>query len=100
MRVLDHEPGLWFLVEDGDDLLVDGNYSNSFFGYAYPIRLAPEEAKAYRREGRGAIHALVAQIQHSVPVSPRSSSPFLGRRLDADTTSRMHKAIRAWKGAL
>ncbi|WP_369942346.1 hypothetical protein [Xanthomonas medicagonis] len=39
MQVVDHEPHAWFLLRDGDTLLLDVNCSHGAVGYAWTMAL-------------------------------------------------------------
>jgi hypothetical protein len=97
MKVVDHEPQLWFLLQEADALFLDGNYNHSFIGYDWMIELNPEELEQYRRRGREFINSLVQDIQNSVPLLQISQSPYKNRRVPALLYERASKAIEAWK---
>lgn len=49
MKVLDHEPYQWFLLEESGRLFLDANCNHSFIGYDFLILLNPEEIQAYQQ---------------------------------------------------
>ncbi|GFE89589.1 hypothetical protein [Steroidobacter agaridevorans] len=51
MKVIDHDPQTWFLLEDEGALFLDGNYNHSFVGYDWMIQLSAGEVAKYRARG-------------------------------------------------
>jgi hypothetical protein len=92
MKVLDHEPSAWFLLNEKDKYFLDANCNISVAGFSVAIELNPEEAKNYLASGRFVIEKLASSISYS----PTSHGD---RQLDVDTCNRMHNAVIAWKEA-
>ncbi|OZC02912.1 hypothetical protein [Rubricoccus marinus] len=97
MRVIDHEPQSWFLLEADGEFYLDGRYSNSFVDYSFPMRLDAEEREAYERDGHGAVQRLYECVQYTAPGVAASRSPYVGRKVEPAVSEQMHRAIMAWK---
>ncbi|WP_017911433.1 hypothetical protein [Xanthomonas sp. SHU 166] len=96
MQVVDHAPHAWFLLRDDDTLLLDVNCSHGSVGYAWTMALNEEEAAQYHALGRDVIVQLAEQVQWTAPGVLGSRSPYLGRKVDAETRQRVTLAIKAW----
>ncbi|XQA78560.1 hypothetical protein ACM9W9_02175 [Xanthomonas sacchari] len=96
MQVVDHAPHAWFLLRDDDTLLLDVNCSHGPVGYAWTMVLNEEEAAQYHALGRDVIVQLAEQVQWTAPGVLGSRSPYLGRKVDAETRQRVTLAIKAW----
>jgi hypothetical protein len=100
VKVLDHEPHAWFLLENEGALYLDAHCSLSFFDYSVLIALDPDETSAYRAEGRHYLDKLAERIHDSAPAAVSSTSPYKARNLvtgpgpeDAEASA----AIMAWR---
>jgi hypothetical protein len=73
MRYVDHEPGAWFLVEDGDDLYLDARYGYSaLIDDSALVRLDATEQRRYLDGGRDYLAELARGIHDSAPYRPES----------------------------
>jgi hypothetical protein len=99
LKVIDHEPYRWFLLEESDDLLLDANCDHSFIGYSYLIQLKPDEIQEYRQRGRDYLHWLSEDIHNSVPILKVSTSIYKGRDLSSLYRERVSEAIEAWRSS-
>ena len=97
MKVVDHEPQIWFLLEDGGAHFLDGNYNHSFLGYDWMIQLSDHEMQQYRQRGREFIAWLTEDIQNSAPVLRISESCYKTRRVPNYVYERASAAIKQWK---
>jgi hypothetical protein len=97
MKVIDHEPQSWFLLEDAGALLLDGNYNHSFLGYDWMIQLNQDELEQYRKRGREFINRLAEDVQNSVPILKVSGSLYKTRRVPSELYDKASEAIEAWK---
>jgi hypothetical protein len=97
MRVIDHEPQWWFLLEEDGWLFLDAYCSHSFIGYSFLLRLDVEELKAYGQEGRSFISRLATEIQDSAPILEVSTSRFKGRDLSRTHSDQVTKAVESWR---
>jgi hypothetical protein len=79
MRVVDHEPQWWFLLEDEGSLFLDANCNHSAVGYDFLVELSAEEHRAYEHEGREFLSRLAIEIQETAPIVKGSTSRFKGR---------------------
>ncbi|WP_295969227.1 hypothetical protein [uncultured Xanthomonas sp.] len=96
MQVVDHAPHAWFLLRDGDTLLLDVNCSHGPVGYEWTMALNEEEAARFLALGHDFIAQLAEQVQWTAPGVSGSRSPYLGRKADAETRRRVTLAIKAW----
>ncbi len=97
MKVVDHEPQSWFLLEDSGSLFLDGNYSHSFIGYDWMIQLSDQEMKQFRQRGREFVDWLTRDIQNSVPILEVSKSSYKARRVPHVLHERASAAIKEWQ---
>lgn len=97
MKVLDHEPHAWFLLEDDGALYLDAHCSFSAFDYSVLIALDTEETSAYAAKGRPYLDQLAQGIHNSAPAAAASTSPYRSRDLKkGPTAERASAAISAW----
>ncbi|WP_133491053.1 MULTISPECIES: hypothetical protein [Alcanivorax] len=97
MKVLDHEPYRWFLLEDSGDLLLDVNCHHSFVSYNVLIQLTPDEMQEYQRHGRDYLNGLSEDIHNSAPILKVSKSIYKGRDISSLHKERVIEAIRTWR---
>lgn len=97
MKVVDHEPQWWFLLEDEGSLFLDANCNHSFVGYDFLVELSAEEHRAYEQEGRAFISRLATEIQDSAPIVKGSTSRFKGRDLSRTHSDKVTKAVASWR---
>jgi hypothetical protein len=100
VKVLDHEPHAWFLIEDEGTLYLDAYCSLSVFDYSVLIALDADETSAYRAEGRPYLDALAERIHNSAPAAASSTSPYRSRNLSVGLSAenaRASAAIAAWR---
>lgn len=80
VRYVDHEPGMWFLVEQEGSLYLDARYSYSaLIDDSALIRLSDAEHTTYLAGGHDALSDLAGRVHNSAPY--RSESPFFSRDL-------------------
>lgn len=97
--VVDHEPAGWFLLRDGDDLLLDVNCTHGAMGYSWLIRLDPSERRAYRHEGRTALVLLAQAIQDSAPAAHGTVSAYRDRDVTDARGQDVLDAVDRWRDA-
>jgi hypothetical protein len=97
MRVIDHEPQWWFLLEQDGAFFLDANCNHSFLGYDFMLQLRPEEQDEYAHEGREFISRLATEIQDSAPILKISTSRFKGRDVSKEYSDKVKKAIESWR---
>lgn len=100
MRVIDHEPQWWFLLEENGTLFLDANCNHSFVGYDFVIRLNSEEHAGYAHEGHTFINRLANEIQESAPILEVSTSRFKGRDLSKHYVDIVTKAVDRWRAKI
>lgn len=91
MHVVDHEPHAWFLLGEGDALLLDVNCSHGPAGYDVLIRLTADEASGYAREGRAHVDRLAQAVQNAGPGRGHQL-----RDVSATHSDEVMAAIREW----
>lgn len=80
MRYVDHEPGRWFLVAQGEQLYLDARYVvTNMVDDSALICLEEEELEQYRHAGRAYLTELAGRIHDGSP--HRESSPYFSRDL-------------------
>jgi len=97
VKILDHEPYRWFLLEESGNLLLDANCNHSIIGYDFLIQLTPEEIQEYRQRGRDYLNWLSEDIHNSAPILEVSTSVYKGRDLSPLLRERVSDAIEAWR---
>ena len=97
MIVLDHEPHWWFLLQDGDTLLLDVHCSHGPADYLWTMALNDSEIAEFGSTGRTFLSKLAEKVQWSAPGVRGSTSPFLGRKLSLIHDKAVSDAIRLWR---
>lgn len=97
MRVVDHEPQWWFLLEEEGSLFLDANCNHSAVGYDFLVELNAEEHRAYEHAGREFISRLATEIQDTAPIVKGSTSRFKGRDLSRTYSDKVTKAVAEWR---
>ncbi|QDH73059.1 hypothetical protein [Brevundimonas sp. M20] len=96
MRVLDHAPASWFLLEEGQRLYLDVNCNHHIVGHTVLIPLDSEELGRFRSEGRLFLDELSADIQQSgAGVLP--TSPYTARDLTRTLGEDVMRAVEEWR---
>lgn len=95
MRVFDHAPDRWFLLEDDGVLFLDRTAS----GKIGLIALSAQEADRYREQGRAYIEALLKSIDESATAPEPAESGPGDRPVDSADSGRAADAIREWQQA-
>lgn len=82
-RLVDHEPGTWFLVSIGGRLHLDARYSfGGMIDGSVLIRLDEQELEAYGTRGRDFLTELAEHVHMSAPYE--QTSPYRARNLYSD----------------
>ena len=100
MRVLDHEPHAWFLLEDNGAFYLDAHCSHSAVDFSVLIALNATEQAAYEAGGHCYLDRLAHDIHYSAPGVRGSRSPYQARNLaigPGDQSRRANAAIKAWR---
>lgn len=97
MKVLDHEPQWWFLLEEDGTLFLDANCNHSFIGYDFLLQLDAGEVANYRRKGRAYLSMLATEIQDSAPMLAASKSKYKGRDCSEEYSERVMAAVHHWR---
>ena len=80
MRYLDHQPGGWFLVQQGERLYLDARYSYSaIIDDSALVELDEAEREQYRLRGHAYLSDLAERIHMSAPY--QNESPYYARDL-------------------
>jgi hypothetical protein len=97
MKVIDHEPGLWFLLGDDDRLFLDVNCEHSAVGYTVLIELDESERAQQTAQGRAYLSKLAEAINYSAPGARGSQSSYKSRNISSQYGAQVSEAIRAWR---
>lgn len=97
MKVLDHEPHRWFLLEEGETRYLDAHCSHSFIDYSVLIALDAAERTQFQAEGRSYLDRLSQEIHDSAPIVRESKSPWKARDLTASLGDAVTGAVRRWR---
>ena len=95
MRVIDHAPHGWFLLEEDGALFLDVNCSHSAVSYNFVLQLDAQERSAYKDEGRAFIGRLATAVQDSGP--HLSTSRFHERNMSNAHSDNVTAAIERWR---
>ena len=96
MDVIHHGPHAWFLVKDGDALLLDARCSHGPAEYSVVIELDEAERQAYAARSRAYLNQLAQAIHESAPGVRGSTSPYRSRVLGPARANQVQQAILAW----
>jgi len=99
LRVIDHEPHHWFLLQAAHGLLLDIACSHSAFGYSFLMQLNEDEVRAYERDGHRYLSELSGAVQFSAPGVRDSSSPYKDRNIHLEHADTVTEAVLAWRKA-
>jgi hypothetical protein len=103
MEVLDHARAAWYLLADGDALLLDVNCSHGAIGYSVLIELDEVERARWEHEGRAHLDTLSHQIHFSAPIVSDplvgEPSPYRARDLTRTRRTEVSDAVRRWREA-
>jgi len=99
MQVIDHQPSAWFLLQDGEVLLLDVACEHGAFGYSVLIALDAQERHDYQQEGRGYLGRLADAVHASAPILHDSASPYKARNIDRQRGSEVLAAVRLWSSS-
>lgn len=97
MKLLEHGPHRWFLLEADGQLYLDVNCSHGAVDYPMLIALDEGECRQWRDEGIAGIDRLAEAIHHSAPGARGSTSPYAGRNLTSVLGRQVNAAIAAWR---
>lgn len=97
MRVVDHEPHHWFLLDDDGRLLLDVHCNHGPVGYSVLLALHDTGIRSLRERGRDHLHRLADAVQDSAPMARDSRSPYRERDLSATHGRRVSAAVAAWR---
>jgi hypothetical protein len=97
MKVIDHEPGLWFLLGDDDRLFLDVNCEHSAVGHDVLIELDGSERAQQTAQGRAYLSKLAEAINYSAPGARGSQSSYKSRNVSSQYGAQVSEAIRAWR---
>lgn len=92
MKVADHEPHVWFLLEDGGRYYFDARVSRSAVDWSVLVQLTPQEYREYHAIGRLYLNYLAARIHNFV-------EEYQSRDLTRELESEVMRAIQAWRQA-
>lgn len=96
MEVVDHEPERWFLVKDGDALLLDARCGHGPVEYAVTLELDGEERRAHELRGHMYLNDLAESIHMSNPGARGSPSPYGRRLLKPPRSQQVTDTIMEW----
>ena len=91
MKVIDHEPGLWFLLGDDDRLFLEVNCEHSAVGYNVLIELDESERAQQTAQGRAYLSKSAEAINYSAPGARGSQSSYKSRNISPSTVRRCRK---------
>ncbi len=96
MKVIDHQPHAWLLLEDDSGLLIDVDCHHGAVSCSVLIRLNDQELAEYRRDDHAYLNRLAEAIHYSAPILETSNSPYKPRKLRG-YQDQVLEAIRQWQ---
>ncbi len=96
MKVINHEPHFWYLLEDQEKLFIDVNCNHSFFDYTFTIQLNEKEIKDYKEIGVQFLNKLAEDIHSSAPALSASDSIYKERKVSDQLTESIDQTIENW----
>ena len=93
MRVREHKPSAWFLLETDQGLILDVNCSHTVFDYSFAIVLNAAERERYAEEGTPYLDRLAESIAGSAPIAKGSKSIFKARKVSEQCSEQVDAAI-------
>jgi hypothetical protein len=96
MTVVDHEPHGWFLVGDGEPLLLDVNCSHGAISYQFLMELKESERATYAARGHIFISELARKVQDSALGVIGNASPYRERNLRGADQLMVDEVTIAW----
>jgi hypothetical protein len=100
MRVLEHQPNAWFLIEDECGFILDVNCNHSYFSYSFSMILNQGEQDRYVEDGVDYLDRLADSINCSAPIAAASNSIYKARKLDDSYSDKITAAITEWRESL
>jgi hypothetical protein len=92
VKVADHEPQTWFLLEESGEYYFDARVTRSAVEWNVLIKLAPQEWREYRAIGRTYLHDLAARIHNF-------AEEYSARDLNRELGEKVTRTIQQWRGA-
>jgi len=96
MEIVDFGPHSWFLIQEGESLLLDVNCSHGAVDYDFQIELNESERAEYVHGRRNYLDRLAHAIHYSAPGVIGSTSAYKSRRLEASRAAGMQETILTW----
>lgn len=96
MEVVDHAHAAWYLLADGDTLLLDVNCNHGAFGYSVLVELDDDERARWEQDGPAYLDTLSHEIHMSAPIVDEAS-PYRARDLTRARRGEVSAAVRRWR---
>ncbi|BFM48516.1 hypothetical protein THO17_06790 [Marinomonas sp. THO17] len=93
MKVVDHSPAAWFLLEHDDEYYIDVNCNSSFMGFSVLVQLNGSEKMHYNNQGVKYIKDLAEVI------AEKSDLNHLRNITNKELLNAAHDSIMSWKQA-
>lgn len=97
MKVIAHEPQLWFLMNDNGKLFFEVSCEHSAVSYSVLIELNPEEESHYENEGSVYLNRLAYDINYSAPGVRGSASIYKNRNVSSQRNHEVMAAVIEWR---
>lgn len=96
MEVIDREPHAWFLVRDGNALLLEVRCSHGAADYSVVLELSALERRRYDRRGHAYLDELAYAIHYSAPNVRGNTSVYAHRLLEPHRRQAVSDTILTW----
>lgn len=90
MKVIDHEPHAWFLLEESGRRYFDARVTRSAADWTVFIEMSPQECREYHAMGRLFLKYLAARI-------PNFVEEYAARDLTRQMEGEVLRAVTTWK---
>jgi hypothetical protein len=97
MRVVDHDPAFWFLLAEGDRLILDVNCAHGVVSYDFAIELNERERDEHAAHGHDYLSQLADQLNYSAPGVRGTASPYKNRNITSNIGPQIVEVINQWR---
>lgn len=97
MKVIESEPGFWYLLTEGAELIITISCEHSFVAYDFTMKLGPDEIAQYQAHGRSFVGKLAEEVNYSCPIARDSSSAYKNRNIHSMLGEVVDRAVEKWQ---
>jgi len=97
MKVVQHQPSSWFLLESDGRLLLDVSCEQSAFSFDVLVELNENEKSQYETRGKSYLNELAEAINYSAPAARGGNSIYKARNISKQYGEEVMSAVRTWR---